>query len=152
MSRLKLNNDIINFSVISPDQEARLGPCHPGKKNDLKFSLHHLRTTPAFFRAAASTSHAHTFFQRPFWFFTMDDTERRTAKRSRFDQTEPEPKRASRFDRRSRSPPARKPESRRSRSPIARKSDSPVSSSAKKDGSDPAAAAGQSQVEDFYFS
>ncbi|KAI8963385.1 hypothetical protein F5Y11DRAFT_319650 [Daldinia sp. FL1419] len=37
----------------------------------------------------------------------MDDTERRTAKRSRFDQTEPEPRR-SRFDRRSRSPPAKR--------------------------------------------
>src|SRR5215469_4741925 len=78
--------------------------------------------------------------------FTMNDTERRTAKRSRFDQTEPETKRASRFDRRSRSPPARKAESRRSRSPIARGSDSPVPSSAKKDGSDPVAAAGQSQI------
>jgi hypothetical protein len=75
----------------------------------------------------------------------MDDTERRTAKRSRFDQTEPEPKRVSRFDRRSRSPPARKPESRRSRSPIARASDSPAPDSAKKAGADPAAAAGKSR-------
>jgi len=71
----------------------------------------------------------------------MDDTERRTAKRSRFDQKEPEPKRASRFDRRSRSPPARKSESRRSRSPIDRKTESPATASAKKSGVDPAAAA-----------
>ncbi|KAF4986718.1 hypothetical protein FDECE_15804, partial [Fusarium decemcellulare] len=48
----------------------------------------------------------------------MDDTERRTVKRSRFDQTEPEPKRASRFDRRSRSPPTRRSDSGRDRSPI----------------------------------
>ncbi|KAK2600159.1 hypothetical protein QQS21_005104 [Conoideocrella luteorostrata] len=48
----------------------------------------------------------------------MDDSERRTAKRSRFDQTEPEPKRASRFDRRSRSPPTRRSEGR-DRSPLA---------------------------------
>ncbi|KOS23224.1 Uncharacterized protein ESCO_003586 [Escovopsis weberi] len=47
----------------------------------------------------------------------MDDPERRTMKRSRFDQTEPEPKRASRFDRRSRSPPARRDEARE-RSPL----------------------------------
>ncbi|KAK4166190.1 hypothetical protein QBC43DRAFT_343151 [Cladorrhinum sp. PSN259] len=48
----------------------------------------------------------------------MDDSERRSAKRSRFDQTEPEPRRPSRFDRRSRSPPARKPDARtRDRSP-----------------------------------
>lgn len=72
----------------------------------------------------------------------MDDTERRTAKRSRFDQKEPEPKRTSRFDRRSRSPPARKVESRRSRSPLARRtSRSPAPDSAKKNGADPAAAA-----------
>lgn len=68
----------------------------------------------------------------------MDDTERRTAKRSRFDQKEPEPKRTSRFDRRSRSPPATKEESRRSRSPIPRASDSPA---AKSSGVDPAALA-----------
>ncbi|KAL0940955.1 KH domain-containing protein [Colletotrichum truncatum] len=49
----------------------------------------------------------------------MDDTERRSAKRSRFDQTEPEPRKASRFDRRSRSPPARRSESGRERSPVA---------------------------------
>lgn len=73
----------------------------------------------------------------------MDDTERRTAKRSRFDQKEPEPKRTSRFDRRSRSPPARKFESRRSRSPIRRRSSrSPARESIKKDDVDPAAAAG----------
>ncbi|KAI9643351.1 hypothetical protein NHQ30_007970 [Ciborinia camelliae] len=72
----------------------------------------------------------------------MDDTERRTAKRSRFDQKEPEPKRTSRFDRRSRSPPARKVESRRSRSPLGRRpSRSPAPESAKKGGADPAAAA-----------
>ncbi|KAF7549310.1 hypothetical protein G7Z17_g6462 [Cylindrodendrum hubeiense] len=49
----------------------------------------------------------------------MDDSERRTVKRSRFDQTEPEPKRVSRFDRRSRSPPARRSEPGRDRSPLA---------------------------------
>ncbi|KAG0652029.1 Pre-mRNA splicing factor khdc4 [Hyphodiscus hymeniophilus] len=69
----------------------------------------------------------------------MDDTERRTAKRSRFDQKEPEPKRSSRFDRRSRSPPATKPERTRSRSPLVRGSDSPATDS--KDSVDPAAAA-----------
>ncbi|KAL5324334.1 hypothetical protein ACEPPN_008879 [Leptodophora sp. 'Broadleaf-Isolate-01'] len=70
----------------------------------------------------------------------MDDTERRTAKRSRFDQKEPEHKRPSRFDRRSRSPPAAKPESRRSRSPLPRASGSPAPES-KKTSADPAAAA-----------
>lgn len=74
----------------------------------------------------------------------MDDTERRSAKRSRFDQTEPEPKRTSRFDRRSRSPPpARHSDSRRSRSPVARASGSPASESARKTPLDPAAAAGE---------
>ncbi|KAK5997042.1 hypothetical protein PT974_02393 [Cladobotryum mycophilum] len=53
----------------------------------------------------------------------MDDSERRTTKRSRFDQTEPETKRASRFDRRSRSPPARRSEAR-DRSPLSRESPS----------------------------
>ncbi|QSZ31595.1 hypothetical protein DSL72_001162 [Monilinia vaccinii-corymbosi] len=73
----------------------------------------------------------------------MDDTERRTAKRSRFDQKEPEPKRTSRFDRRSRSPPpARKVESRRSRSPVrGRPSRSPAPEAARKGDADPAAAA-----------
>ena len=71
----------------------------------------------------------------------MDDTERRTAKRSRFDQKEPEPKRASRFDRRSRSPTARKSESRRSRSPIAGNSGSPVAEP-KKSNADAASLAG----------
>lgn len=68
----------------------------------------------------------------------MDDTERRTAKRSRFDQTERKP-------RRSRSPPASKPdpETRRSRSPLPRASDSPATDSAKKGGFDAAAAAGK---------
>ena len=79
----------------------------------------------------------------------MDDTERRSAKRSRFDQTEPEPKaRSSRFDRRSRSPPARKSDaSRRSRSPIgdhAKSSDSPTRDAPKKVNPDAAAAAGRS--------
>lgn len=79
--------------------------------------------------------------------FTMDDTERRTAKRSRFDQTEPKRERASRFDRRSRSPPATKPtaNTRRSRSPLSRQSGTPPvgNASAKKSGAvDPAAAAG----------
>ncbi|KAK4154132.1 putative kh domain-protein [Chaetomidium leptoderma] len=59
----------------------------------------------------------------------MDDAERRSAKRSRFDQTEPEPRR-SRFDRRSRSPPARKPDAGRDRerSPLARSRDTPADS------------------------
>ncbi|KAI1111243.1 hypothetical protein F5Y14DRAFT_443441 [Nemania sp. NC0429] len=69
----------------------------------------------------------------------MDDTERRTAKRSRFDQTEPEPRR-SRFDRRSRSPTARKPDGARDRSPLARGIDSAVSET-KKTPVDAAAAA-----------
>ncbi|KAI1745481.1 hypothetical protein F4680DRAFT_402335 [Xylaria scruposa] len=69
----------------------------------------------------------------------MDDTERRTAKRSRFDQTEPEPRR-SRFDRRSRSPPARKPDSTRDRSPLNRGADS-ATPEAKKNPVDAAAAA-----------
>ncbi|KAL1842987.1 hypothetical protein VTJ49DRAFT_3464 [Mycothermus thermophilus] len=70
----------------------------------------------------------------------MDDAERRTAKRSRFDQTEPEPRR-SRFDRRSRSPPARKPDSDRDRerSPLSRPRDTPADS--KSPPVDPAAAA-----------
>ncbi|KAH8821225.1 hypothetical protein F5884DRAFT_767010 [Xylogone sp. PMI_703] len=67
----------------------------------------------------------------------MDDTERRTAKRSRFDQTELETKRSSRFDRRSRTPPSR--EAARSRSPVRGDTDSPGSESSKK--LDPAAAA-----------
>ncbi|KAK0639276.1 hypothetical protein B0T16DRAFT_240239 [Cercophora newfieldiana] len=53
----------------------------------------------------------------------MDDSERRSAKRSRFDQTEPEPRRASRFDRRSRSPPSQrteKPDAGRERSPLSK--------------------------------
>jgi len=77
----------------------------------------------------------------------MDDTERRSAKRSRFDQTEPEPKaRSSRFDRRSRSPPSRKPDSsRRSRSPIGdhdKSADSSSGDAPKKANPDAAAAAG----------
>lgn len=69
----------------------------------------------------------------------MEDSERRSVKRSRFDQTEPEPKRASRFDRRSRSPPRRQ-ETARERSPLskARNSSTPDSKSPL----DPAAAAG----------
>ena len=74
---------------------------------------------------------------------TMDDTERRTAKRSRFDQKEPEPKSASRFDRRSRSPQAGDSKSRRSRSPLDRASGSPASESKGKSGADAAAAAGK---------
>ncbi|TRX97413.1 hypothetical protein FHL15_001691 [Xylaria flabelliformis] len=69
----------------------------------------------------------------------MDDTERRTAKRSRFDQTEPEPRR-SRFDRRSRSPAARKPDSARDRSPLNRGADS-ATPETKKNPVDAAAAA-----------
>lgn len=72
----------------------------------------------------------------------MDDAERRTAKRSRFDQTEPEPRR-SRFDRRSRSPTARKPDSARDRSPLPRGMDS-APSETKKTPVDAAAAAGLS--------
>ncbi|KAI2632406.1 hypothetical protein GGR54DRAFT_627748 [Hypoxylon sp. NC1633] len=68
----------------------------------------------------------------------MDDTERRTAKRSRFDQTEPEPRR-SRFDRRSRSPPAKRSEHGRDRSPLGKDGDRP--SSSLKSPVDPAAAA-----------
>lgn len=71
----------------------------------------------------------------------MDDTERRTAKRSRFDQKEPEPRKASRFDRRSRSPSARKEDSARDRSPLDRERD--ADASAAKSPVDPAAAAGK---------
>lgn len=73
----------------------------------------------------------------------MDDTERRTAKRSRFDQKEPAA-RSSRFDRRSRSPPpSRENGSRRSRSPMSRdrQTESPAKD-ARKAAADPAAAAG----------
>ncbi|ROW10649.1 hypothetical protein VPNG_05157 [Cytospora leucostoma] len=69
----------------------------------------------------------------------MDDTERRTAKRSRFDQKEPEPRRTSRFDRRSRSPSARKEDPIRDRSPLSKERDA-VASPAKSP-VDPAAAA-----------
>ncbi|KAL7624365.1 hypothetical protein AAE478_005929 [Parahypoxylon ruwenzoriense] len=69
----------------------------------------------------------------------MDDSERRTAKRSRFDQTEPEPRR-SRFDRRSRSPPAKKFDHGRDRSPLGHSADS-TPSEPKKGPVDPAAAA-----------
>ncbi|ROV95080.1 hypothetical protein VSDG_05816 [Cytospora chrysosperma] len=69
----------------------------------------------------------------------MDDTERRTAKRSRFDQKEPEPRRTSRFDRRSRSPSARKEDSIRDRSPLSKERD--VVASPAKSPVDPAAAA-----------
>lgn len=67
----------------------------------------------------------------------MDDSEPRTAKRSRFDQTEPEPRKASRFDRRSRSPHSRREEPRE-RSPL-RKDDTPET---RKSPVDAAAAAG----------
>ncbi|KAA8631352.1 hypothetical protein SMACR_12073 [Sordaria macrospora] len=72
----------------------------------------------------------------------MDDAERRSAKRSRFDQTEPESKRVSRFDRRSRSPPVRKPDSGRDRdrSPLSKPRDSTTPDSTKPT-VDPAAAA-----------
>ncbi|GAP83721.2 putative kh domain-containing protein [Rosellinia necatrix] len=69
----------------------------------------------------------------------MEDSERRTAKRSRFDQTEPEPRR-SRFDRRSRSPVARKPDSARDRSPLGRGADN-AAPETKKSPVDAAAAA-----------
>ena len=71
----------------------------------------------------------------------MDDSERRSGKRSRFDQTQPEP-RKSRFDRRSRSPPSRRPEAQRERSPISRDGDRESSEGPKKPAVDPAAAAG----------
>lgn len=73
----------------------------------------------------------------------MDDTERRTAKRSRFDQTEPEPRR-SRFDRRSRSPPAKRSDhgrDGRERSPLGKDGEN-NSHDSKKSPVDPAAAAG----------
>ncbi|KAK3946190.1 hypothetical protein QBC46DRAFT_248318 [Diplogelasinospora grovesii] len=70
----------------------------------------------------------------------MDDSERRSAKRSRFDQTEPEPRRTSRFDRRSRSPSARKPDANRERSPLSKGRDSSTPDSHKSP-VDPAAAA-----------
>ncbi|KAM0584231.1 hypothetical protein D7B24_007795 [Verticillium nonalfalfae] len=66
----------------------------------------------------------------------MDDSERRSVKRSRFDQTEPEPKKASRFDRRSRSPPSKRSEPPRDRSPIGNDTSEP-----KKAPADAAAAA-----------
>ncbi|KEZ44743.1 hypothetical protein SAPIO_CDS2838 [Scedosporium apiospermum] len=66
----------------------------------------------------------------------MDDAERRTMKRSRFDQTEPEPRRPSRFDRRSRSPPSKRSDAPRERSPISR-----PDGDTKRPGVDPAAAA-----------
>ncbi|KAI1649600.1 KH domain protein [Daldinia loculata] len=72
----------------------------------------------------------------------MDDTERRTAKRSRFDQTEPEPRR-SRFDRRSRSPPAKRSDhgrDGRERSPLGKDGEN-NSHDSKKSPVDPAAAA-----------
>ncbi|KAI0517231.1 hypothetical protein F5B22DRAFT_635872 [Xylaria bambusicola] len=69
----------------------------------------------------------------------MGDTERRAAKRSRFDQTEPEPRR-SRFDRRSRSPAARKSDGARDRSPLNRGTDS-ATPETKKSPVDAAAAA-----------
>lgn len=72
----------------------------------------------------------------------MDEGERRTVKRSRFDQTEPEPRR-SRFDRRSRSPPpARKQDSGRDRSPL--KNDADGSEVKRPSAVDAAAAAGKS--------
>jgi len=75
----------------------------------------------------------------------MDDSERRSAKRSRFDQTEAEPPRRSRFDRRSRSPPARKPDARtRDRSPDYTPRDrTPTAPTGPKSPVDPAAAAGK---------
>jgi hypothetical protein len=75
----------------------------------------------------------------------MDETERRTAKRSRFDQTEPEPRR-SRFDRRSRSPPAKKAELGRDRSPLNKDFNSPVPDVKRPSAVDAAAAAGKSII------
>lgn len=71
----------------------------------------------------------------------MDDSERRSAKRSRFDQTEPEPRKASRFDRRSRSPPAvYRLDAGRDRSPISKGRGS-ATPDVKSPAIDPAAAA-----------
>lgn len=92
------------------------------------------------------TARRHPFIRRVhhYGFLSMDDTERRTAKRSRFDQTEPEPKRASRFDRRSRSPPPpRQADLRRSMSPVGRDSGSPATESSKKPVIDAASLAGE---------
>ncbi|KAL2759560.1 hypothetical protein ACRALDRAFT_1026032 [Sodiomyces alcalophilus JCM 7366] len=69
----------------------------------------------------------------------MDDAERRSVKRSRFDQTEPEPRRTSRFDRRSRSPPSKRSDHGRSRSPLASSGD--AAEAKKSPAVDPAAAA-----------
>ena len=79
----------------------------------------------------------------------MNDEERRSAKRSRFDQTErprthDDGRRSSRFDRRSRSPSSRDPRPRRSRSPLNRDSFGPGSEEKKRAAADPAAAAGWS--------
>ncbi|KAK0612874.1 hypothetical protein B0T17DRAFT_541987 [Bombardia bombarda] len=78
----------------------------------------------------------------------MDDAERRSAKRSRFDQVEAEPRRPSRFDRRSRSPPPRKSEpggGGRDRSPLSSRPPAPLprgsSTPDAKSPIDPAAAA-----------
>lgn len=78
----------------------------------------------------------------------MDDTERRTAKRSRFDQTEPEPRR-SRFDRRSRSPPAKRSDHGRDRSPLPK--DGQKGASDLKSPVDPAAAAGMYRFLNSYL-
>ncbi|KAH7321135.1 hypothetical protein B0I35DRAFT_428660 [Stachybotrys elegans] len=71
----------------------------------------------------------------------MEESERRTVKRSRFDQTEPEPRKASRFDRRSRSPPNRRTEAR-DRSPLPRDGGDAKSS----DGAAAAAAAAAARI------
>lgn len=72
----------------------------------------------------------------------MDDAERPSAKRSRFDQTEPEPARRSRFDRRSKSPPSRAAEPNRDRSPLSRgATGTPDGNAPSKNPMDPAAAA-----------
>jgi len=72
----------------------------------------------------------------------MDDAERPSAKRSRFDQTEPEPARRSRFDRRSKSPPSRAAEINRDRSPLSRgATGTPDGNAPGKSPMDPAAAA-----------
>lgn len=76
--------------------------------------------------------------------YVMDDSERKPAKRSRFDQTEPEPKK-SRFDRRSRSPPARRSETR-DRSPLPKED----GGEARKPSEDAAAAAGMNTHPSVY--
>lgn len=123
-------------------------PSHqPKTSQDLLFLSSRSRTTLSRLPASINPPRPHKpderIAERTFILFKvgldkMDDSERRTTKRSRFDQTEPEPKRASRFDRRSRSPSARRSEGR-DRSPLGEDG-----AEAKKSPVDAAAAAGTS--------